>query len=246
MKLKLLLLFFLYSLLCSAQENCNNGIDDDGDGKIDLNDSDCLCSNSTITSIIPNPSFEEYINCPSNYSELNSASPWIQATNATTDYFNKCGLIAPGIKTAGLDNFPDGNGIIGAIFKDNFQEYVGSKLLSPMKAGVQYQLTLNIAALSLNGDFQLTNDKYEPVNLTLFGCEDGDNLPVQTTGGPTSYDPTWIELGYTNYALSPNWGEITIFFTPKTDINAIILGAPNKVPTSYPEQTSALFPYFFI
>ncbi|KIO53273.1 T9SS type B sorting domain-containing protein [Flavobacterium hibernum] len=244
MKQTLFILFLLFSVFSYSQENCNNGIDDDGDGKIDLNDEDCICNNSTINSIIPNPSFEVYAKCPKSYSELNLATPWIQASGATTDYFNKCGLIAPGIKTAGLDNFPDGNGIVGAIFKKDFQEYVGSTLLSPMKAGVNYQLTLNIAALSLNGEYKLTNDKYEPVNLTLFGCINGDNLPIQTSGGPTSADPTWVELGHTTYSSSPNWGEITIFFTPKTDINAIILGAPDKLPASYPESGSGLFPYF--
>ena len=44
MKYKLLLFFLLFSSICIAQEICNNGIDDDGDGKIDLNDSDCICN----------------------------------------------------------------------------------------------------------------------------------------------------------------------------------------------------------
>lgn len=125
MKQTLLILFLLFSAFSYSQENCNNGIDDDGDGKIDLNDEDCICNNSTINSIIPNPSFEVYAKCPKSYSELNLATPWIQASGATTDYFNKCGLIAPGIKTAGLDNFPDGNGIVGAIFKKIFRNMLG-------------------------------------------------------------------------------------------------------------------------
>lgn len=40
----LLLLAFLYPVALSAQEICNNGIDDDGDGLIDLNDRTALAA----------------------------------------------------------------------------------------------------------------------------------------------------------------------------------------------------------
>ena len=64
----LLLLAFLYPFALSAQEICNNGIDDDGDGLIDLNDPDCPCSTlitpDNIASYIRNPSFEERGCCP--------------------------------------------------------------------------------------------------------------------------------------------------------------------------------------
>ncbi|MBY0486108.1 MAG: hypothetical protein K2P85_02800, partial [Flavobacteriaceae bacterium] len=78
MKYKFLLFFFFFSLISFSQENCNNGIDDDGDGKIDLNDPDCICNTSSITSIIPNPSFEVNTSCPNSFSQLNYATPWIQ------------------------------------------------------------------------------------------------------------------------------------------------------------------------
>jgi hypothetical protein len=48
-------------LLCigtmCGQEICTNGVDDDNDGLIDLNDSeDCVCTAVTnVTSLIPNP-----------------------------------------------------------------------------------------------------------------------------------------------------------------------------------------------
>jgi hypothetical protein len=56
-----LLLLFSFYFLYSA-EICNNGIDDDGNGLIDLNDIiSCPCSDTTIVvnSLIPNPSFED-------------------------------------------------------------------------------------------------------------------------------------------------------------------------------------------
>lgn len=248
MKYKLLVLFLLFSIFCSAQENCNNGIDDDGDGKIDLNDSDCICNTTAITSIIPNPSFETHASCPSNFSELNLATPWIQATEATTDYFNTCGFIMPGVKDLGLQNFPDGDGIAGALFLTDWNEYLGAPLSSPMTAGTNYQLTFNIAALKIynNGTLSTNSnvDSLEPVNVTLYGCANSKNLPLNIVSSPNLADPTWIEIGHATYTPISSWGEITISFTPSVTINAIMLGAPPVLPKSYPSMSGVDYPYF--
>ena len=100
-----LLVFLLSFSVVYGQEICDNGIDDDADGLIDLNDPDCVCSSAIISSLIPNPSFEDMDCCPTSYSQLNCASIWSQATSATSDYFN-CGYnfgaaTAAGISTPG-------------------------------------------------------------------------------------------------------------------------------------------------
>ena len=57
MKVFYILFLLLSNSIIFSQEICDNGIDDDGDGQIDLNDSDCYCinpsleNNSKITSI---------------------------------------------------------------------------------------------------------------------------------------------------------------------------------------------------
>ena len=62
--------FLLVIMLCaglnrlSAQEICDNGKDDDGDGWIDLKDPDCQCRWQATKNILLNPSFEEYKHCP--------------------------------------------------------------------------------------------------------------------------------------------------------------------------------------
>lgn len=97
MKYKLLPFFLFFSLILFSQENCTNGIDDDGDGLIDLNDQECLCNNSSITSIIPNPSFEIKTNCPTTHTQLELATPWIQATTGSSDFFHNCGFLYQGM-----------------------------------------------------------------------------------------------------------------------------------------------------
>ncbi|KFF02470.1 T9SS type B sorting domain-containing protein [Flavobacterium reichenbachii] len=248
MKRTLLFLFLLFSIFTYSQEICNNAVDDDGDGKIDLNDEDCICTKSPITSIIPNPSFETKSGCPSSFSELKYATPWIQATTATTDYFNTCGFIANSIKDLGLNTFPDGNGIAGALFLRNWNEYLGATLSSPMVAGTNYQLTFNIAGLKIYNNGELSSgsnvDSLEPVNVTLYGCANGQNLPLNTTFSPNVVDPTWVEIGHALYTPASVWGEITISFTPTVNINAIMLGSPPVLPASYPNNNAVDFPYF--
>jgi len=82
-------------LIGVTQEICNNALDDDMDGLINLNDDDCDCSGfggSEISSLIPNPSFEEMSCCPGPPAMLSCAENWIQSSLATSDYFNLCGF----------------------------------------------------------------------------------------------------------------------------------------------------------
>lgn len=228
-------LILLFSVAMNAQENCNNGIDDDDDGLIDLNDPECICSFTPVISIIPNPSFETYSECPDDSAQLNYATPWIQATTATTDYFN-CGFVYPAMNDTGLNVFPDGNGAVGAAYLQGWKEYIGTPLLSPMPAGVSQQLTFYAAAITVNNPGETWGPGASvlgPVNITLYGCADGTNLPLITTNSPSVADPTWIVIGQVTYVPQSIWQEITINFTPTFDVNAIMLGAPVVLPPSF-------------
>ena len=114
--------FLLIPLNSLGQEICDNGIDDDNDGLIDLNDStDCICALSfdATTSLIPNPSFEDTSTCcPGGLGQMNCAETWIQASTATSDYFNSCDFAYFGT----IPDYPipgGGNGFVG-IFNHGF------------------------------------------------------------------------------------------------------------------------------
>jgi hypothetical protein len=123
MKRLILFLLLIINFNLYSQEICNNGIDDDLDGLIDLQDTtDCFCElsqpDSSISSLIPNPSFDQRSCCPSAASQLNCVNNWIQASGATSDYFNSCGLLAVGTFPPPPTPLPNGTGYVG--FFDDF------------------------------------------------------------------------------------------------------------------------------
>ena len=128
------LLTLLFPLALSAQEICNNGIDDDGNGLIDLNDPACPCSTliapANLPSYIRNHSFEERSCCPYGFVSafsppwLDCATGWHQATSATSDYFNMSGYAPAGMPLPP----PDGDGAVGFFAGDGYFEYVGNFL----------------------------------------------------------------------------------------------------------------------
>ena len=247
MKQKLLFLFLLISIFCSAQENCENSIDDDGDGKIDLNDSDCVCNNAGVKSLLTNHSFEERISCPRGYDDILTIYNWTKGTIPSPDYLNKDCYIFGAIYAKNLQDFPDGKGIVGAVYKNNKKEYIATKLSTPLLTGKSYQLTLNIASINNIGTSNLSKhfdfNFLEPTYVTLYGCNNKDNLPLNTTSDPNSFDSTWIEIGKVLYQPQASWEEITLNITSNIDINAIMLGPEKVLPSSFNTDYEPRFLY---
>ena len=246
MKRSVLLIFFCIGILSfsSAQEICNNGIDDDGDLLIDLNDSvECFCSIEKkydfISSIIPNPSFELMDSCPTWDSQVDRATGWKQATNATSDYFVR------GCPYNQSDIFrhpvPDGNAFVGGAISKGFQEYVGSCLLSPMLAGTEYTMQFNIAMFATDGGVDTLRKKtFGPIDMTIFGFPTCPQFPVFADSAKLNdlflcpQDQGWKEIGKVTYIPDSNWSIATIVFTPVFDVGAIMLGSPCTLPADYP------------
>ncbi len=243
-------LFFILNASLFSQEICNNAIDDDADGLIDLQDTaDCKChlfsSSATVTSLIPNPSFESHSNCcPSTYSELYCADNWIQASSATSDYFNTCDythLVGIANQPPGI---PDGQGMVG--FHDVnatigiYKEYVGSCLLSPMLAGVSYTIQLYI--FTADDVLRIPGGPSDPINLTIYGHPNCGNLPLGGQGCPLNIGSGWTELGSVFVNYSTNWQQVTITFTPTVNMAEIIIGPP-CAPTTFDDNR---YNYYYI
>lgn len=256
----LIVLLCLVSLSGVSQEICNNGIDDDGDGWIDLNDTvDCSCSPgnaATVGSLISNPSFETMSQCPYFFSQIAFATGWNMGTQGTSDFQNTCGIsfVFPAATNAGLLPFPHGNGISGALYGSDYKEYISTCLSTSLTPGVPYQLNFNVASAPILSDGSECNGGmpyYSPVDITIYGNTNCSAQPILTPGYacPTAIDPTWVVLGSVTYTPMPSWSVATITFTPTTNIKAIMLGPPCNLPPDYPIiagfNFAACQPYFY-
>ncbi len=250
-KTSLLLLVWMFVIASShlpgqvnMPEICDNALDDDADGLIDLNDPDCDCQ-STPVSHIPNPSFEETTCCPSGNSQLDCAETWIQASDATTDYYNRCGYFERERFPVPMP-IPDGDAYVGfrnghfsnrspdnpsGKFPDNspndspdksnsnWKEYTGACLLAPLESGTQYTIQFSIGFVN--------HEISPPMNLVLYGTTDCKNLPFgvgdRRFGCPTN-GPGWQVLGQVYVSGNNNWMQYKITTTPRQDITAIAIG----------------------
>ena len=218
----------------AAEEICDNGRDDDGDGLIDLNDPECTCPVVEPVSLIPNPSFEDSECCPQNRSELYCADTWIQASEATTDYIHTCGWMGWPNLPVPLP-LPDGEACVG--FRDGryggndmrpgWKEYAGACLRGPLRAGKAYRF-----------QFYVGFTHYEnspPASVVFFGSTDCGNLPFgigdPDFGCPTNGDGwKWLGSVYVNGVNT--WKKYQIDIVPGEDIYAIAIGP------DCPERTS--------
>jgi gliding motility-associated-like protein len=213
-------------LLFSQNQNieiCDNAVDDDGDGLVDLNDTtDCKCKVIAPVSLIPNASFEKTNCCPRLNSELNCADTWVQASEATTDLLHTCGWLGfPDYPPP--QPFPDGNSIVG--FRNgrqsnpNWKEYTGACLLSPLKANVTYRFKFWIG---------FSNTVNSPATtVVIYGTPDCKNLPFgrgnEMFGCPTN-GPGWVELGRVAVVGVNEWRTYSVTCTPKEDMYAMCIG----------------------
>ena len=257
MRIFYVLLFLFTSVVCFSQEICDNGIDDDGDGLIDLNDNDCSCPNNTNSNIISNYNFEQINFCPNDFAQFNAVSNWFLPSSATSDYINSCGFVPISAIDAEIYPLPasNGNGVAGILVSQNYKEFIAICTNIPLIAGITYQMNLDISS-STSGRFPTTQPSVGMVcndgvlnagklDITLYGKTNcATNTPLNTN----SFPPGWQPLGSATYLPSKNWNQLTIVFTPTVNINSIMIGSPYNLPNTYVSEYDyrSCFPYFYL
>ncbi len=233
----------------SAQEICDNGIDDDGNGLIDLNDSTaCSCIDPILApdifSLLPNPSFEDTICCPSWLSQLVCAQGWSQGTQTTPDYYNSCSESA-GAAASTPYPLPAGGSFAACYFDVSWKEYLGANLLEVMEQEVSYTLHLFIGGGSttqpLSNSFPVT---FPPVDVSVFGSVVESTFYIPTNDCPESFG--WSLIGTATYILAANWQQLEITCISNEPISSIMIGPPCDLPVGYSwGQGSGGTAYFF-
>lgn len=235
----------LWPAVAGAQEVCDNAIDDDADGLVDLNDTvDCVCTvlySPEVIPLIAEPSFESHSCVPYMPSQIDCADHWEMATEGSPDYFLN---VNNGLWPSDLPQpIPDGVGVAGFIITTDYKEYLGTCLLSPLSIGVQYTIRMEVAGASWSG-FDGGGVFYGPVDLTVYGSATCPSWPVQAGFDCPVGVADWVELGSVNYAADGNWQTVSFEFTPYTATRAIMVGGPCLPPDDL-VQTN-WYPYFWI
>jgi gliding motility-associated-like protein len=240
----LLLSLLVFGASVNAQEVCDNGVDDDGDGLVDLNDDgECICSSvlgGGISSILPNASFEDFDCLPQSYSELGCATGWDQATGSTSDYFNSASYMPTWIEQP----LPGGgNACVGGYMCPDYMELIGGCLMQPMLTGTSYSLNMDVSAFLVDNNLsQTTPMNLSAVEVTIYGLNSCPVFPVGVALCPGNEG--WTAIGSATYTPSNSWETVNITFTPTFDVQSIMIGAPCTLPADYPSVNSPWLAYF--
>ncbi len=105
-----------------------------------------LCYSQS-TNLVPNPSFEDYTNCPNSYGYLEKALHWFDGCATLSSYYNCCAnntFPHIGVPYNGGCNYlipKSGNayaGIFAELSPDNRRAYLEVRLTEPLKANTGY------------------------------------------------------------------------------------------------------------
>lgn len=111
-------------------------------------------SQATAQNLVPNPSFEEYEDCPMSTAELHSQLTSWYSFGGSPDFFHSCnnaGLGSAGVPNNGWGNQDaiSGDGYAGVItfahFSENNREYMACPLNEPLIIGEEYYVSFYIS-----------------------------------------------------------------------------------------------------
>jgi hypothetical protein len=125
---------------------------------------------ATAQNLVPNPSFEEYTECPYTFGYADNVVGWTSPYTHSADYFNSCAdneVASVPYNTCGYQNASDGDGYVGLITYElggpYYREFIAAQLTGPLQPGVPVYLSFKTAL----GGFGL--DPYNSANYTCRG-----------------------------------------------------------------------------
>jgi OOP family OmpA-OmpF porin len=123
-----------------------------------------ISTNLSSQNLVPNPSFEEHTSCPDNEDQLSFCKDWFNPTYTSPDYYNKCSkgkMSSVPCHFDGCRTPHSGDAYVGIINFDNrffsYREYIGTKLLFPLKEGSIYIVSMFV---SLSDSSQYYNNRF--------------------------------------------------------------------------------------
>ncbi|MGQ0829105.1 MAG: T9SS type A sorting domain-containing protein [Bacteroidota bacterium] len=182
--------------------------------------------------LVPNPSFEDTVSCPTTMGQINKTIPWSNASNGSPDYFNKCSnvpnyYVGVPINDLGYQNARTGNAYAGLeTYFPNQREYIEVQLDSTLKAGKKYCVLFYVSLANASKNAIDTLGAYLST-ASIFVSTQGP-LPyipqIKNKNGVISDTVNWVEVSG-EYIASGGEQYITIgIFNDDATMNKIPAG----------------------
>lgn len=182
---------------------------------------------STAQNLVPNPSFEEFSQCPDQLNQVPYATGWSSFGN-TPDYYNACNysslvnqeVYAVPDNYNGFQYAAEGNAYCGLISwlenGSNYREMIGAELITPLDSGITY-----FVSLKFNFPYREDNPCWNTaiknlgVRFTNFQYSENSPHPVDDSCHVCSNQLIMDTL---------NWIEVSGSFIPDQQYNYIVIG----------------------
>jgi hypothetical protein len=136
--------------------------------------------------LVPNPSFEEYTNCPDFPGQVWRAEGWYVAEN-TPDYYNCCCNLTFPVCGVPQNQFSFRYAATGAAYcgiytylnypPTDFQEKMGVELLAPLEIGVRYYVSMKVSSVNTYYN-QISNGAHNKLGILFSSLKyDVNNRP---------------------------------------------------------------------
>ncbi len=153
--------------------------------------------------LVPNPSFEDTLSCPTGLGMMGSTVDWISPTQGSPDFFHTCSTSGVGVPQNGFgfQEAKTGKGYVGVHTSDftstDYREYVQCQLISPLEEGEWYEISFYVSRTDSSkkacdniGAFMSSTPISAPNNL---------NLPftpqvVSEPNNPIVDDVNWVQI----------------------------------------------------
>ncbi|MCY7410620.1 MAG: T9SS type A sorting domain-containing protein [Chitinophagales bacterium] len=181
--------------------------------------------NVVAQNLVPNPSFEEYSDCPTTLSQIDHAIGWM-SFKESPDYFNSCAVYPMNVPhtAMGFQLAFDGNTFAGIINTgnasasgNNGREYFGIQLSQLLTVGVQYFVSMKVILAAYPGRNCAINNLGAKFTTFYVNAPD-DNLPsVLITNSAQIYSQSILDD-------SINWITISGSFVADSAYKYIVIG----------------------
>lgn len=196
-----------------------------------------LAFESRAQNLIPNPSFEDHIGCPTGNGEVATRCiAWKQYNSP--DYFHSCGTNGFGVPLvfAGNQVAAHGNAFVGMYVYNtlNGKEWVEAHIPA-MQAGAKYELSMSVS-LKENSGWATDN----------FGAFFYDKLPQTNINFSLTPQVSFAAQGVITDSV--NWTRLMNTFTADSAYTSIIVGAffDNSVINKISINPSVPYAYYFL